>query len=63
MPTLLATLDEDLPDLRFLLVSGEACPADLAARWAGGAAVSSMSTGPRRRRSPPPTRRCGRADR
>ncbi|SFW86442.1 Pls/PosA family non-ribosomal peptide synthetase [Amycolatopsis australiensis] len=33
VPTLLATLDEDLPDLRFLLVSGEACPEDLVARW------------------------------
>jgi non-ribosomal peptide synthetase-like protein len=33
VPTLLATLDEDLPGLRFLLVSGEACPRDLVARW------------------------------
>jgi non-ribosomal peptide synthetase-like protein len=33
VPTLLATLDEDLPALRFLLVSGEACPQDLIARW------------------------------
>ena len=33
MPTLLATLEEDLPELRFLLVSGEACPQDLIARW------------------------------
>src|ERR671916_3085404 len=33
VPTLLATLDEDLPDLRFLLVSGEACPQHLIARW------------------------------
>ncbi|RKT57306.1 Pls/PosA family non-ribosomal peptide synthetase [Saccharothrix australiensis] len=33
VPTLLATIDEDLPDLRFLLVSGEACPEDLVARW------------------------------
>jgi amino acid adenylation domain-containing protein len=33
VPTLLATLDEDLPDLRFLLVSGEACPHDLIVRW------------------------------
>jgi non-ribosomal peptide synthetase-like protein len=33
VPTLLATLDEDLPDLRFLLVSGEACPEDLISRW------------------------------
>jgi len=33
VPTLLATVPEDLPDLRFLLVSGEACPQDLVARW------------------------------
>ena len=33
VPTLLATLDDDLPGLRFLLVSGEACPPDLIARW------------------------------
>ncbi|MEO7194956.1 MAG: Pls/PosA family non-ribosomal peptide synthetase [Pseudonocardiaceae bacterium] len=33
VPTLLATLDEDLPNLRFLLVSGEACPQHLVARW------------------------------
>ena len=33
VPTLLATLDDDLPELRFLLVSGESCPPDLALRW------------------------------
>ena len=33
VPTLLATLEDDLPELRFLLVSGEACPQDLIARW------------------------------
>ncbi|HTF49976.1 MAG TPA: Pls/PosA family non-ribosomal peptide synthetase [Pseudonocardia sp.] len=33
VPTLLATVDDDLPLLRFLLVSGEACPQDLIARW------------------------------
>jgi non-ribosomal peptide synthetase component F len=33
VPTLLATVEEDLPELRFLLVSGEACPQDLIARW------------------------------
>jgi non-ribosomal peptide synthetase-like protein len=33
VPTLLATLEEDLPELRFLLVSGEACPHDLLVRW------------------------------
>ncbi|HEY4615615.1 MAG TPA: AMP-binding protein, partial [Citricoccus sp.] len=33
VPTLLATLTDDLPNLRFLLVSGEACPQDLISRW------------------------------
>jgi non-ribosomal peptide synthetase-like protein len=33
VPTLLATLDDDVPGLRFLLVSGEACPQELVARW------------------------------
>jgi non-ribosomal peptide synthetase-like protein len=33
VPTLLATLEDDLPGLRFLLVSGESCPRDLIARW------------------------------
>ncbi|MBP2364542.1 Pls/PosA family non-ribosomal peptide synthetase [Pseudonocardia parietis] len=33
VPTLLATLDTGLDDLRFLLVSGEACPQDLVRRW------------------------------
>ncbi|MGY1772521.1 Pls/PosA family non-ribosomal peptide synthetase [Blastococcus sp. SYSU D00813] len=33
VPTLLATVPADLPALRFLLVSGEACPQDLVTRW------------------------------
>jgi non-ribosomal peptide synthetase-like protein len=33
VPTLLASFEEELPDLVFLLVSGEACPADLVKRW------------------------------
>ena len=33
VPTLLATLETDLPDLRLLLVSGEACPQNLVDRW------------------------------
>ncbi|KNB50459.1 Pls/PosA family non-ribosomal peptide synthetase [Streptomyces caatingaensis] len=33
VPTLLATLDADVPLLRTLLVSGEACPPDLVRRW------------------------------
>jgi non-ribosomal peptide synthetase-like protein len=34
VPTLLATLERDVPSLRILLVSGEACPQDLITRWA-----------------------------
>ncbi|WP_327241336.1 Pls/PosA family non-ribosomal peptide synthetase [Streptomyces sp. NBC_01320] len=33
VPTLLATLEPELPRLRTLLLSGEACPADLVRRW------------------------------
>ncbi|MFI7496789.1 Pls/PosA family non-ribosomal peptide synthetase [Kocuria sp. M4R2S49] len=33
VPTLLSTIEDDIPDLSFLLVSGEACPRDLIARW------------------------------
>ena len=33
VPTLLATIEKDLPDLRILLVSGEACPHNLMVRW------------------------------
>jgi non-ribosomal peptide synthetase-like protein len=33
VPTLLATIEKDLPDLRILLVSGEACPHNLVVRW------------------------------
>ena len=32
-PTLLATIEEELPDLRLLLVGGEACPQNLVRRW------------------------------
>lgn len=34
VPTLLATIEKDLPDLRLLIVSGEACPQNLVTRWA-----------------------------
>ncbi len=34
VPTLLATIDRDVPSLRVLLVGGEACPEDLVERWA-----------------------------
>ncbi len=33
VPTLLATVDRDVPTLRALFVGGEACPADLVKRW------------------------------
>jgi non-ribosomal peptide synthetase-like protein len=33
VPTLLTTIERDLPGVRFLLVSGEACPADLVRQW------------------------------
>ncbi len=33
VPTLLATIETDLPELRILLVSGEACPHHLVVRW------------------------------
>lgn len=33
VPTLLATLEEPLPGLRLVIVSGEACPRDLVTRW------------------------------
>jgi non-ribosomal peptide synthetase-like protein len=32
-PTLLATIERDLPKLRLLLVGGEACPQNLVTRW------------------------------
>ncbi|MEK8171649.1 AMP-binding protein [Streptomyces sp. M19] len=34
VPTLLTTIETDVPSLRTLLVSGEACPAGLVRRWA-----------------------------
>ena len=33
VPTVLATLEHDLPRIRSILVGGEACPADLVERW------------------------------
>ncbi len=34
VPTLLSTFQDDIPGLRLLILGGEACPADLAQRWA-----------------------------
>ncbi|HLO67653.1 MAG TPA: non-ribosomal peptide synthetase, partial [Holophaga sp.] len=36
VPTVLGTFQEDIPGLGLLIVGGEACPPDLAARWAPG---------------------------
>ncbi len=33
VPTLLATIDEDVPSLRLLNIGGEACPPELVTRW------------------------------
>ena len=33
VPTVLATIEDPLPDLRLLIVSGEACPIELVERW------------------------------
>jgi non-ribosomal peptide synthetase-like protein len=33
VPTLLATIEQDIPTVRTLLVGGEACPPDLVRRW------------------------------
>jgi len=33
VPTLLSTIEDDLPKLRLLITSGEACPHDLVQRW------------------------------
>ena len=46
VPTLLATIDGDLPDIRFLLVSGEACPQGLVGRWHNGRRVLLNAYGP-----------------
>ncbi len=35
VPTLLATLDRELPAIHTLIVGGEACPRDLVERWSG----------------------------
>ena len=36
VPTVLSTLERDLPALRSIMVGGEACPAELVERWARG---------------------------
>ena len=52
-PTLLATIEQDLPKLRLLLVGGEACPQNLVARWyQARTAASSIRTARPKRPSP-----------
>ena len=38
VPTLLASIDRDLPKLRILLIGGEACPPALVKRWSAAGA-------------------------
>ncbi|HVX99443.1 MAG TPA: Pls/PosA family non-ribosomal peptide synthetase [Pseudorhodoplanes sp.] len=45
-PTLLATIEQDLPKLRLLLVGGEACPQNLVERWHRPGRVILNSYGP-----------------
>lgn len=46
VPTLLATIEKDLPDLKILLVSGEACPHNLVERWHSSERVILNAYGP-----------------
>lgn len=46
VPTLLATVEDDLPDLRLLIVSGEACPEEIVRRWYGSGRVILNAYGP-----------------
>jgi non-ribosomal peptide synthetase-like protein len=45
-PTLLATIEQELPQLRILLVGGEACPQNLVARWHRPGRIILNSYGP-----------------
>ena len=46
VPTLLASIERDLPNLRVLLIGGEACPPALVKRWASPARSLLNSYGP-----------------
>ncbi len=46
VPTLLASIERDLPDLRVLLIGGEACPPALVARWSRAGRTLLNSYGP-----------------
>lgn len=52
VPTLLATIERDLPHLRVLLVSGETCPQNLVLRWAAPHRRISTPMARQRRRLP-----------
>jgi len=46
VPTLLESLDRDLPDVRLLIIGGEPCPAPLIKRWSRPGRVVINSYGP-----------------
>jgi non-ribosomal peptide synthetase-like protein len=46
VPTLLATVEDDLPSLRLLMTSGEACPQDLVQRWGQNGRILLNAYGP-----------------
>jgi non-ribosomal peptide synthetase-like protein len=46
VPTMLSTMTEDVPSLRQLVVSGEACPPELVSRWARAGRVMLNVYGP-----------------
>ena len=46
MPTLLASIERDLPKLRVLLIGGEACPPALVKRWSRPGRALLNSYGP-----------------
>ena len=46
MPTLLASIERELPKLRILLIGGEACPPALVKRWSRPGRTLLNSYGP-----------------
>jgi non-ribosomal peptide synthetase-like protein len=46
VPTLLSTIDRDIPTLRVLIVGGEACPEELVREWSHGGRVMLNTYGP-----------------
>jgi len=63
VPTLLSLLLRDVASLRLIILGGEACPPSIASRWCrpGRKIFNSMALP--RRRSSPPSRKCGQASR